>query len=374
MGPENLSAWQFTTCDSDTRGDLVWHATCSPTNHAIFGGGLTVAAKDRGSRESILPAEIESYSLSQNRCGDGDQPRPFWDRLLLTADDLHRDETTYPRSTPEPPMAALLNLNDWLDRENAYKTLKPKIVTFLYHEATDDPWGSGFQRSSALPYKHSKREFVNNLDAILRAGRLVVTIEDLADLRETALLLTFDDGGKSAMYIAEELEKRAVKGHFFITTGMIGNPCFVSTRDIAELHQRGHIIGAHSHNHPRVFRNLAFGTMIDEWRTSKAVLEDITGEEVVSCSVPGGHADQNTYLSAAQSGIRQLFDSEPTFYLREQPNLQILGRICPRPGTSLETVSGFVHLKGFHKARAIRFMKKAIKKAMYHRLFRKAEI
>ena len=32
--------------------------------------------------------------------------------------------------------------------------LRPKIAAFLYHEVTDDPLASGFQRKAALPYKH----------------------------------------------------------------------------------------------------------------------------------------------------------------------------------------------------------------------------
>lgn len=270
-------------------------------------------------------------------------------------------------------MLSLLNLNSSAGQKNAGKALQPKIVTFLYHEATDNPSDSGFQRASALPYKHPRREFVDNLDAILRAGLPVITANDLAEVKGQALMLTFDDGGKSAMYIAEELDKRGVKGHFFITTGMIDDPCFVNKKDIVDLHRRGHVIGSHSHNHPRVFRSLTFQGMLEEWSTSKAVLEEITGGEIASCSVPGGHADGNTYLSAAQCGIRQLFDSEPTFHLRRQKDLLIIGRVCPRPGAGRRKIDDLVHFKGFGKARAMRFLKKVVKRALHPRLFRKSE-
>lgn len=48
---------------------------------------------------------------------------------------------------------------------------KAPIATFLYHEVTDDPSTSGFQRPSALPYKHSRSAFARHLGAIAAAGR-----------------------------------------------------------------------------------------------------------------------------------------------------------------------------------------------------------
>ena len=41
-----------------------------------------------------------------------------------------------------------------------------KIISFLYHEVTDNPDTSGFQRPGAIPYKHKVNHFLNDLDII----------------------------------------------------------------------------------------------------------------------------------------------------------------------------------------------------------------
>ena len=44
--------------------------------------------------------------------------------------------------------------------------MKKDVVTFLYHEVSDDPNSTGFIRKSNLPYKHKSNEFIDNIEAI----------------------------------------------------------------------------------------------------------------------------------------------------------------------------------------------------------------
>ena len=81
-----------------------------------------------------------------------------------------------------------------------------QYLTFLYHEATDNPSESGFQRNSALPYKHKGEEFYSNINTIIKTRKNIITVDKL-NIHNNATLLTFDDGGKSALLIAEYLEK-----------------------------------------------------------------------------------------------------------------------------------------------------------------------
>ena len=39
----------------------------------------------------------------------------------------------------------------------------PQIAAFTYHEVTDDPSSSGFQRLGAVPYKLTPRAFAEHL-------------------------------------------------------------------------------------------------------------------------------------------------------------------------------------------------------------------
>ena len=70
-------------------------------------------------------------------------------------------------------------------------------------------------------------------------------------LDPSSWLITFDDGGVSALQTtADLLEKYGWRGVFFVTTDRIGTPTFLNADHVRELHRRGHVIGSHSCSHP----------------------------------------------------------------------------------------------------------------------------
>jgi len=105
--------------------------------------------------------------------------------------------------------------------------------------------------------------------------------------------------------------------------------------------------------------------MMDEWSSSKAILEEIISDEVICCSVPGGDADAKTYLTARQCGYKFIFDSEITMDLRHESDALIIGRVCPKQGTNLSIVRDYANFKGFAMARNIRAVKKLAKMVIY---------
>lgn len=244
--------------------------------------------------------------------------------------------------------------------------LKARVATLLYHEVTNDPSATGLQRKSALPYKHGISEFEENLSEIAKSSTRPSLVNNIDfNVSKKHLLLTFDDGGRSAMNIADAIEKRGWKGHFFITTSMIGTNTFLSKKEIYELHQRGHIIGSHSHNHPDIFYSLTYDEMINEWQLSIDILTDIIQENVGCASVPGGDMNLNTQLSAQEVGLYFLFTSEPTLVPWKLDNIICLGRVCPKKGTALKKVSDFANHRGFLRELAVRKIKNQIKKIYY---------
>jgi len=148
----------------------------------------------------------------------------------------------------------------------------PEVAGLMYHEVTDDPTTSGFQRPGALPYTLTPAAFTSHLNAIA-GGQLQPELVSNLDLNSNNgngthrhLLLTFDDGGASAMYVADELGRRGWKGHFFIITSRIGERTFLKPSDIRTLRSAGHVVGTHSHTHPDIFRRLPRELMTTEWR------------------------------------------------------------------------------------------------------------
>ena len=244
--------------------------------------------------------------------------------------------------------------------------LAARVSSLLYHEVTDDPATTGFQRKAALPYKHAITEFDQNLARIAQSPIAVSLVDQIDfDTPNQHLLLTFDDGGKSAMHIADAIEKQNWRGHFYITTSLIDTATFLSARQIKDLHARGHIIGTHTHTHPHVFYNLRYQQMLEEWQRSLEILKDLLQAPITTASIPGGEMNFETQLSAQAAGIRFLFTSEPKLTPWKLDTLICLGRVCPKTGTSLDKVSRFAQHRGFGRELAVREIKNTIKKVYY---------
>ena len=51
-----------------------------------------------------------------------------------------------------------------------FMTLRPRISGSLFHDISDSPTESGFQRRSALPYKQTRDVFGGHLESIENGG------------------------------------------------------------------------------------------------------------------------------------------------------------------------------------------------------------
>ncbi|HMJ58349.1 MAG TPA: polysaccharide deacetylase family protein, partial [Gemmatimonadales bacterium] len=188
----------------------------------------------------------------------------------------------------------------------------PTIAGFGYHEVTDAPGETGFQRPGALPYTLTPRVFADHLTQMAASDARPARVTDIDFTRPGRfLVLTFDDGGKSAVYAGDVLARRGWTGHFFIVSGLIGQRTFATASDIRYLVSCGHVVGTHSHTHPDIFPDLTPARMLEEWRTSGDAIGEIVGAPCLTASVPGGDISRQVLESAAAAGIRYLFTSEP---------------------------------------------------------------
>jgi len=119
---------------------------------------------------------------------------------------------------------------------------------------------------------------------------------------EFSYCLTFDDGYKSSLYIAEELAKRNLKGTFFIIKNeSISNAKYLTINDIKEIDRLGMEIGSHSCSH-RHMNRLKKTEMIRELHESKIFLEDILSKPVSSIAFPGGHFGSREITASINEG------------------------------------------------------------------------
>lgn len=231
-----------------------------------------------------------------------------------------------------------------------------KSLTLLYHEVVDSYDESGFQNNDNLIYMHKTDIFREHVD-------IFDTLEINKELDN--LYISFDDGGISNLKSAQILEEKNLKGIYFITTNRTNTNGFLAENDIKKLDYSGHIIGSHSHTHPMIFRTLSYAKMIEEWRVSKEILEDILGKEITHCSIPGGDSDQKTYESAAEVGFKFIFDSEPIIEQRFINNSEILGRISIKANTTNKDLENILLLNNLATLQRNRKIKSTIKKMIF---------
>jgi len=204
------------------------------------------------------------------------------------------------------------------------------MTVLMYHDIVPkgDEDASGFPGIDAALYKLTPEQFDAHLQAL-----------DAASSEAANPTLTFDDGGVSAVRVADALERRGRRGWFFVTVNYIGTRGFVDRSTIRDLHGRGHLIGSHSCSHPLRMAHCPRSQLLDEWRRSRSVLSDIVGADIAAASVPGGDFGPNVAAGAAEAGFTVLFTSEPTRRVVHLGRLSIRGRYTIQRWTSAATAA-----------------------------------
>lgn len=203
-----------------------------------------------------------------------------------------------------------------------------KIPTLMYHDVVGagQADASGFPGGAAAHYKLDVAEFDAHLETLAASGSRFAAVTDTPAANPGNCLLTFDDGGASAVTIASALTRQGMTGHFLVTTAQIGQPGFVSAADVQALHAAGHVVGSHSHTHPAEISRLTAIDLEREWRQSVDILSGLLGVPVTVASVPGGFYSLPVAQAAAAAGIRFLFTSEPTVRSHVVDGCLVLGR------------------------------------------------
>jgi peptidoglycan/xylan/chitin deacetylase (PgdA/CDA1 family) len=231
-----------------------------------------------------------------------------------------------------------------------------QTIALLYHDIVPQRRyeTSGNQGADADVYKLECEEFRRHMEVIASQAGPRPKAVTAAGLGEGGrrLLLTFDDGGVSAIeHTAGILGEYGWPGHFFITTGCMGTAGFLDAAQVRALRKDGHLIGSHSETHPLRMSACSGAQLEREWRQSVRRLEDILGEAVMTASIPGGHYSRAVAAAAAEAGIRVLFTSEPVTRTRMVDGCLLIGRFSVQQGVSAELVAALVAGRALPRAR-----------------------
>ncbi len=228
-------------------------------------------------------------------------PDAFWSgaiRCLFPADKKVTEvtaETVTEQPKPEAeavPEEPAVPLSD---------TFYSRVPILMYHVVQDDP------NSNSLFL--SPGHFQEHLDYLETAGIHPVTMKQVWEhwynggkLPEKPIVLSFDDGYRS-MYteVWPRLKAKGMTGVFYIITGHIGRDTNLTEDMIREMAAGGMEIGSHTINHLDM-STLSTAQLDSELQESRAVLEQLTGQSVVSFCYPSGSYGDSAREAVVRAG------------------------------------------------------------------------
>lgn len=183
-----------------------------------------------------------------------------------------------------------------------------RVVSAAHHSLLD----RGLPRKAAV-YLHQLHPenfaaFQRLVDFFREAGyRIASNPEDFrANPTERTVWLSFDDNSQGWYGALDLFDRLSVKATFYVTSGVFRDQAApdtlyrfadalgddapavtLSTEELRALHQRGHVIGAHTHTHP-VLTDLTLEEAVAEIRLSKDVLEGLIEAPVEHFAFPYG--------------------------------------------------------------------------------------
>lgn len=202
--------------------------------------------------------------------------------------------------------------------------LPPQVPIICYHNIKTSMEGH-------LPdYTVDQQSFRQQMKTLSDSGYHTITPEALylyltkgTTLPPRPIMITFDDNHEEHYsFAAPILKQYGFTGVFFIMTVTIGKPGYMNAAQIKSLSDEGHIIAAHTWDHPDL-RHLAPGQWHQELDLPQQTLEKITGKPVRYFAYPFGAWNDTVVRQLKQRNMEAAFqlaekqsDTDPLYTIR----------------------------------------------------------
>lgn len=191
------------------------------------------------------------------------------------------------------------------------------IPVLMYHALEDETHPAGAKDAGEQLYVLHVKQFREQMEYLHREGYRTFLLEELHLLDvwpEKSVVLTFDDGHESNYTLAlPVLQEYGFKAVFFITTGWVGTPHYMTEEQIMRLHQAGMGIGSHGVTH-NFLVDLSNQQILQELMESREQLSDIIKQQVISFSAPGGRIDERVASIAREYLYTFISTSRPSYF------------------------------------------------------------
>ncbi|MFK7751197.1 MAG: polysaccharide deacetylase family protein [Sedimentitalea sp.] len=151
-------------------------------------------------------------------------------------------------------------------------------------------------------------------------------VDMLAQPNARHLFITFDDGNRSDLEIAApRLANQGLEARFFVLSGRLERPGYLSPNDLTQLQQMGFQIGSHGQDHVN-WAQLPADQLKQEVRSSRQVLEKATGRSITEAAIPFGSYNRAVLTALRDAGYQVAWTSDggnmdPNRFLR--PRLSV---------------------------------------------------
>ncbi len=221
-----------------------------------------------------------------------------------------------------------------------------RVVALTFHDVVANGQASG-AKSDAF-YRIELSELEQLLSELRKLGYQTISSREFyawrqghGTLPERTVVLTFDDGHASHFeLVAPLLVRYHFAGTFFVTTGYIGKPGYVTWDQLRKLRFLGMEIGSHGATH-RPLTQLSAHELAEELRSSKQLLEERLGVPIVAMAAPGGFWNGAVAKAAQHAGYEVAWLSNIGTNGKET-SLLALRRVVVRPHFSIEQVVSMV--------------------------------
>lgn len=253
-----------------------------------------------------------------------------------------------------------------------------KAPVLMYHEVSEGPTESSEYKMTPI-YNLPKEKFEAQIKFLFENGYRSICFEDIAELdpKGKEIIITFDDGLIGNIRCALPiLVKYGFKGVFFVATGSIGQPGFMSWTDLQNLLGYGMAVQSHTRSH-HPLQALKDFEIVAELSESKRALEEKLKINVNSISFPHGSFNRSIVKMAEDAGYKFMCTSNPVFSHRPNPGETVVfGRITISTKVNMEKFRKLISLdkKEILKEQMKKKIKNTVKKIVgiqnYRKLYR----
>ena len=198
------------------------------------------------------------------------------------------------------------------------------VLVLMYHQIVPEEVPAGWVPAPIADPRYGVRQkdFIRQMAHLREKDYTILSLDSLLepegweiDPDRPAVVITFDDGYASDFErAAPALAQMGIPATFFIATGHLGVPGMMTESMVAELaaHQIFRV-GGHGESH-RFLSELPEEECRGELLRSLSRIRELTGQETVAMSAPGGRTDAKVEELARSVGFQALATSYPGLF------------------------------------------------------------